>query len=234
MISEVAFARDFPSFWRVVTPTMEGFVRRLNAGLYDRDFEPMKTGIRPNRRAFINEVAFEVFCRVVTADKTERMRAAESIPEAAHFVSTGRMPVGSDYQELLSSEEVEDAKEQVRRLVSWFTLPATKGIRCRLRFPGCGIIDSCQGDVFAGNTLYEIKAGDRTFRSIDIRQLLVYLTLNHVGRSYPIRAVGLVNPRNGVSIEMSATEFCFECSGQDVNGLLGAIAYRISSGDISG
>lgn len=61
MISETAYSRDFASFWRQTTPLMDGFVRRLNRGLYDRDFVPMTSNTLPTRRAFVNELAFSAF-----------------------------------------------------------------------------------------------------------------------------------------------------------------------------
>src|SRR5579864_8207330 len=45
-------------------------------------------------------------------------------------------------------------------------------------FRGCGFVDECTGDLIIGNQLVEVKAGDRSFRATDIRQLLVYCALN--------------------------------------------------------
>ncbi|QEX20572.1 hypothetical protein FRZ61_04890 [Hypericibacter adhaerens] len=238
MISEITFSRDFSSFWRLACPMMDGFIRQLNRGSYDRDFAPMKVETAPNRRAFVNEVAFSAFC-AITSSYLQGLKAvsvedaiAENEPLVRLLASQGERD--GDYEQELSSDEVNDAGEQVRRLGRRLgPIGPSRAITCRPRFPGCGIIDACEGDVLVDGILFEIKAGDRSFRSIDLRQLLVYLALNHAGNGTAIRFVGLINPRVGVSFQMSADEFCFEVSGRSTAQLLDAVVYGIASGDIS-
>jgi hypothetical protein len=68
----------------------------------------------------------------------------------------------------------------------------------RPTFKGCGILDSCEADILCGDTLIEVKAGDRTFRAVDLRQVLAYCALNHVDKQYKIEGIAIVNPRHGV------------------------------------
>ncbi|TRL33057.1 hypothetical protein FM996_11265 [Methylosinus sporium] len=236
MISEVAFARDFSAFWRTVTPTLEGFIRRMNRGLYDRDDVPMQTMTAANRRAYVNEVAFETFCVVsLRGQHAEVAQTAEAtIAAAADTVkrSASSIPSDGDYEDEFNSAEIQDIKEQVRRLTKRLVTPGSHRLY-KPEFRGCGIIDTCRGDALVGNTLFEVKAGDRSFRSIDVRQLLTYLALNFVSGQYGIRFGGLVNPRIGVSFEVEVEELCFEVSGRDASGLLSDISYAISSGEIS-
>lgn len=238
MISEIVFARDFSSFWRITTPTIEGFVRRLNSGLYDRDFGPLRAATAPDRRSFVNEVAFELFCgRVAAAQRGEERQLLDDMLRSAAAVvreAATRMLREGDYDADLSQEECDDVREQVRRLIQRLlsASPLTQFV-LRPQFPDCGTIDTCHGDVLAGEILFEIKAGARAFRSIDVKQLVTYLALNHASRRYAINLVGLVNPRIGISVEMTVSEFCYEVSGRDAAGLLGSIVHGISSGDIS-
>lgn len=238
MISEVTFAHDFSSFWRTTTPNMEGFVRRQNNGAYDRDYEPMNARTASNRRSFVNEIAFEMFCNAINGRQRGKTKRPlnDHLQVAVEMVRTaaGRLTRDGDYDTDLSVDEIEDVREQVTRLMQRLS-PAGSGETIVLNpaFLGCGFIDSCQGDVLVGSTLFEIKAGDRPFRSIDVRQLLTYLALNYTRQSYVIRSVGLVNPRVGISTEIEVGELCFQVSGRDYAGLLGAIIYAISSGEIS-
>lgn len=237
MISEVVFAREFSSFWRVATPTMEGFVRRLNSGLYDRDYGPLRAATAANRRSFVNEVAFELFCIRASVSESGESRPSltESLDLAVAIVRKANvlMSRDGDYVTGLTQFERDDVAEQVHRLSQRLAASSTRSIVVKPAFPGCGIVDTCHGDVLAGDILFEVKAGDRPFRSIDVRQLLTYLALNYMSRRYVIRSVGLVNPRVGVSVEMATGELCYGASGRDVPDLLEAIAYGISSGEIS-
>jgi hypothetical protein len=101
------------------------------------------------------------------------------------------------------------------------------------KFPGCGIIDTCFGDVRCGEALYEIKAGDRNFRSVDIRQLLVYAALGKSAGLAPLRQLGLFNPRTGLSFCMNLDDLCLEVSGISSEELLAELIRVFSSGETS-
>lgn len=235
MISEVAFARDFASFWRSATPTMDGFVRRLNKGVYTRDSLPMYSKTAASRRSFVNEVAFAAFCESVERNRSNQLAVSinDLTKEATKSVA-GIVGNEDDIGNTLSKNEANDAAEQIRRLHQRLSIvEGFSSIECRPIFPGCGIVDKCEGDIAIGGILFEIKAGDRPFRSVDLRQLLTYLTLNYAGGSRSFRAVGLVNPRVGISFEMGVDEFCFEVGGRHPTQLFEFIAYSLSSGDVS-
>ncbi len=238
MITELTFARDFSSFWRVATPTLDGFIHQVNSGLYDRDAAPMKAPTGSNRRAFVNEVAFELYCRVALLPKAPShgndLRNFLDASVAAVRKATNSPLPDSDYHNALRADEQADVLEQVRRLRARLTpASAPQPPTPRPRFPGCGIINTCYGDILAGETLFEIKAGDRSFRSVDVRQILTYLALNYASGTHRILRAGLVNPRVGTSIELGVDDLCYQVSGQDRGGLLGGIAHAISSGGIS-
>jgi hypothetical protein len=108
-----------------------------------------------------------------------------------------------------------------------------RGFEVQPKFPGCGIIDTCFGDVRVGDALYEVKAGERTFRSMDLRQLLIYAALCKSARMQPLHRVGLFNPRVGVSFCAGLDHLCLEVSGTSSEELLTEIVRVISSGDTS-
>jgi hypothetical protein len=237
MISEVALSRDFPSFWREVTPFMDSFVRKLNRGLYERDWQPMNSAINSARRAFVNEVAFSVLCAGLERFKTNSPQPSEleAVEVAEREVRSARaFSRDNDYEGALSEEEVRDAQEQVRRIARCVSrFGDLKLAVCRPKFPGCGIVDNCEGDIILATALFEIKAGDRPFRSVDLRQVLTYATLNHTSQAYQIDQIGIINPRVGISFVCGLDDLCFQSSGRRAPQLLDAIAYGIASGEVS-
>lgn len=238
MISEVRFARDFGSFWRQATPTMDGFVRRLNSGLYERDFEPLNSKTDVTRRAFVNQVAFEVFSELTSIQEDGRSARSsrDLIPAASIRVreSVDQGDQDADYSADMSDIEIQDVVEQVRRLSDRVGIrPRATAIICSPEFVGCGLVDKCKGDILADHVLFEVKAGDRAFRTIDLRQILAYLALNHAKPTHKIAKIGLINPRVGISFEMDVEEFCYEVSGQSPQQLLDRIVFGFMSGDIS-
>ncbi len=230
VISGVTFAREFTSFWRTSTPAMEPFVRQLNRGLYRRDSKPMSAETAANRRAFVNEIAYRVFAKVIPKEPQEP--TAELIASATSEVWETRPRIFRESD--LSSGERLDVQRQVKRLIRRLCRPKLpEPFILNPEFPGCGIVDTCYGDVLAENTLYEIKAGDRGFLSIDIRQLLIYVALNRASGRYRVVSIGLVNPRMGVSFEANIDELSARISGQTSSDLLDLILYAVSSGEVS-
>jgi hypothetical protein len=95
-------------------------------------------------------------------------------------------------------------------------------------FPGSGVVSSCRGDLLAGTTLVEVKAGNRGFRAEDVRQVLVYLALNYVARQHEITHMMLLNPRSGHYSKLSVTSLCLFASGLSENELLESIIFGFS------
>jgi hypothetical protein len=199
----------------------------------------MPTKIKSDRRAFINEIGFTLFYNSVHDKKTgfvhnpspdELTKATEAARDVISRINDDRADCANDPNE----DEVGDATEQYKRLWRELTYRTSiDGVIVRPKFFGCGIIDACYGDAIVGGTLFEVKAGERGFRSIDIRQLLTYAALNHISRGYEIRCVGLINPRTGISFEMNLDDVCFEVSGMGAPDMLSKVVQVISSGDIS-
>ena len=242
MISETAFAAHYTSIWKILAPTSEIFVRKINSHLYERIFPAKTSLVTANRRALINEAAFTLFVHFVSKinksrKPPKRKLTGEEIDEC--FVTARRFIARLDKAGIneiadLDFIEREEALEQTSRLVTFFLdVLGKKPISCYPHFNGCGILDSCNGDIIVGNTLYEVKAGERKFRSLDVRQLLIYAALNSESGENDIQNLGLFNPRIGVSVEVSLNELCFEVSGRAPSDLLADIVQAISSGEMS-
>ncbi|MCK1398713.1 hypothetical protein IVB45_32055 [Bradyrhizobium sp. 4] len=210
---------------------MELYIRRINLELMDRTFVPMAHNTSPSRRSFINEIAFQMFCRSLPGQQLEQVEA-HSIADARRLI------LGLENADVVidpKEDEMDDAREQARRLDFYFLQIVAPGrkLEVKPRFAGCGIIDSCEGDVYCDGQLFEIKAGDRNVRSIDLRQLLVYAALNYSEGGRSIDSIGLFNPRIGTHFSSKLDEVCAEISGHPAAELLAEIVQVVSSGDIS-
>jgi hypothetical protein len=236
VISETKFSHGFSSTWRILAPATDLFVRKLNALLRQREFAPLESSTLPERRAFINEVAFHLFrldslrTQLITTDSGLISTAIQS---ARLTVSRFERLPATNIADPADDERIEIVA-QVSRLRQFFAYTSRDtGIEMEPKFPGCGIIDTCFGDIRCGETLYEIKAGDRNFRSADIRQLLVYAALGKSAGLGPLRQLGLFNPRTGLSFCMNLDDLCLEVSGTPSEELLAELIRVFSSGETS-
>jgi len=204
----------------------------------EREFAPLNSVVAPERRGLVNEAGFELFrirrvawFRNFGKAKLEMM--AEAIKSAKATISRiERM----DSDDILAPSDVEETEISLlaERLQVFFS-QAAKGenLEIQPRFPGCGMIDTCFGDVRFRDALYEVKAGDRNFRSVDVRQLMIYAALCKSARMEPLRRMGLFNPRTGFSFCIGLDDVCLEVSGTSSEELLAEIIRVVSSGDTS-
>ncbi|WP_024896904.1 MULTISPECIES: hypothetical protein [Brucella] len=230
MIDASRFANLHNAFWAENTPTSEHFVRRLNLEHTDRWSPPIEKPKDTIRAAFVAEVAFAKFCIPVGSIASADVEESALVEARRRLIPLTDSPKDLDTPLSLSEEG------QVGRLEGslrgFFKRSSTETI-LRPVFRGCGYVDASEGDIVSGSTLFEVKAVDRSFRSVDIRQLITYCALNHASQQFDLRDIGLFNPRRGVSFEMAIDDVCREISGRSKQDLLGEIVSCLSSGDIS-
>lgn len=234
MTSETSFAEQHTSTWRMLTPTIDIYIRRINLELYERQFPPLQSEVRPDRRGFVNEVAFNIFCeepRTIPLNKWADSSFTKAVAEAKlQIAALGESTIYYSP----TFDEIDDIQQQVYRYRSFFYKLSNGGqLELRPHFRGSGIIDSCDGDIYVSGILLEIKAGQRTFRAVDLKQLLTYAALNISEPARPIHRLGLFNPRMGVSFISTLSDVCYQVSGSTASELLQEIIQVISSGDLS-
>jgi hypothetical protein len=236
LISAVAFARHRTSIWKALAPTTDIFVRRMNAS-YDRFFPPLKSETRPERRGVLNEASFKLFAKFSSERRGNLVPSRDVVLEAIEEVEIanaklhGAASAGRIEPTAMEIEEVQSLHQRLFR----FFLIISEGhaIEFYPKFVGCGFIDTSAGDIYFPGKLFEIKAGDRRFLSVDVRQLLLYAALNKASSARDITHLGLFNPRAGISFLIGIDELCIEISGRPSNELLSEIVRIVSSGDIS-
>jgi hypothetical protein len=234
MITASQFARQYASAWAVLTPMSEEFVRRVNGASCERVYTPVRSKVSRHRRASVNEIAFQLFAK---EGRTGRGLGLYEREEEAHKIFR-ELIENERWARLGNANELNEFEQQeidnlAQRLRFFFLRDTSVRLRFNPIFSGCGIIDDAFGDVIKGNTLYEVKASGRFFRSVDLRQLLIYSALNKEAGSYEFDEIGMYNPRIGIFYQGKLSEVCYEVSGRSAEELLGDIIERAAGSDIS-
>ncbi len=236
MIPLKTFVEGFTSFWRAQVPRSEEFVRRMNLS-YERISPPIAANGPSERRSVVNEMSTRMFQALVKRqidrslpDHSYLTRLEQQCKEKISRLAGGRGQVAHN----LSEGEQSEAHTLALVLYDYF-LADLRRRDCVLDPPlkGCGLIDACEADVFARHTLYEIKAGDRGFRSIELRQLLVYCALNYASGQYAIEKVGVVNPRQGIEFNYPIDDLAIEVAGKTSAQLFQVVIGYLTAGGVS-
>jgi hypothetical protein len=230
MTSEVAFATQHTSLWHVLTPTSERFVRQINLNL-DRYARELSVGDDPSRRGFLNEVAFQ-FARLKY--HTDNATIFDACTSARGRLATLEREVRGAVDDPSENEigTIKAIQESLLNFIRHRSSPALK-VMFEPKFPGCGFLNPCIGDILIGHELYEVKAGDRRFRSTDLRQLITYSALNYAAGICTITKAGCVNPRRGTYFALELDTIAYEMAGKSSSELFSDIIYHVSSGGVS-
>lgn len=217
----------------------ESIVRRVNVG-YRVFGQAINSDANPRRRAYINELGFRIFTASIAQGVVKRPDPAPSDlarleEETAFFISRLR---ARDEFTAPTVPEREEALTLSRQLYRYFLIHGGDGtIDAAPHFAGCGIVNTCVGDLISQPTLYEVKAGARDFRLVDIRQVVTYCALNFASRQYVIDRVVLINPRRGIFAEIDIHADISRASGLSASEvysqLLDFMSQDLSQGDLT-
>jgi hypothetical protein len=186
-------------------------------------------------RAVVNEAAFRAFCSLHSEPKpVKRGDVLTAIDEqlATSIAYIGRFSAAPPIAATDIDDECrKEAGNLVLRLLHFF--PGAIATTLRPVFSGCGLISTCEGDLIEGSCLYEVKAGDRAFRVVDLRQLLTYSALAHAKGDLTFSEIGLFNPRTGVAWRRSLEEVSYALSGLRLSDTLSALVEQFSGASAS-
>jgi len=233
MISERKLVASHTSFWRNLMPMSESFVRRMNVTLV-RISDPRIRKFKGNRNALISELSFRLFSYSVNENISleklrEQKETVTSIATEAHsYIS--RLEGADENANPFENVEIEESFFWGKSLFDFtrFIHPQKKIIASPV-FDGCGIIDSCIGDLLIDGTLYEIKNVERHFRISDIRQVLTYCALNFASKKSHINSIGLINVKSGQYYKTDLNSFALNVSGISANELLENIVQYVTA-----
>jgi hypothetical protein len=217
MMTATQLSRNYPSIWKKTFPFLSRLVRKCN--LQKETFDDgVQSKSDPKRRALINETGFYLYKEMdkkqsVTLDEFSECELEVICSNALNYIKN--LDFNSETLSPLAKPELNEAKEIALNLYDYFfNFEKGKTVHLSPKFNGCGFVSDCYGDVLVGDTLYEIKSGERNFRISDFKQVLVYLTLNYSLHERTISYVGLLNPRLGNYVVVSVHEAIGLASGQ--------------------
>jgi hypothetical protein len=191
MISETTFSRGYSSFWQEYFPWLNNFTQVINRDLTTRVFRPIGKSEDAVFRSINNIVSFTHFKNI---RKKKTYSLTSSFEEAKSVIANFPRNNLSSYEMINMHKEI--IEFQVHKLIVRY------GSNCEVYpvFPGCGILNSCSGDIYKDNTLIEVKAGERGILPSDLKQLISYAALNWLnsGSNYIINKIEVFNPRQGL------------------------------------
>lgn len=213
LITVTELSRGYSSVWKRTFPFISKLVRKSN--LQKETFEDHLTSkLDSSRRAIVNEIGFRIF------EKSHKLGVENLEAEDIEIISVQacKYLAGLERVEHVAMPNKEELEESIliaRRTRQYFSEnePRTELI-ISPEFNGCGMVTPCFGDVLSGDTLYEIKAGEREFRVSDLKQLLVYATLNFSEHDETIKYIALMNPRRGDFVKLGIKESVEIASGK--------------------
>jgi hypothetical protein len=218
MISEKEFAVGFAGFWSeclpFLTPQVVAEFNVIGTALTEGRREWVKplagSGDNSNNDV-VAETAFGLFAASLKEGKdvltlARDMAMIKAIGDSAIERILGLRGYWMAKRRQIDSP-TDEAIELAKRLEDYFSAqPSEQLIVVQPQFKGCGILNSCYGDLHAAKCLYELKMVERNLRSADLRQVLIYCALNYRSQQYNIESVVVLNPRRGIEFRFAVEE----------------------------
>lgn len=231
MISELTFSKKFTSFWNEILPNSKNYVRLINGGLLEPVYEPFDSADRKNNTALVNVLAFSMLRELCNNTKT-----LDKLIHGQYFSSyefevlldkellyLSRFSYSSECSLPLSEKEKKQASQLFMQMYIRY-VANNSSLHIDPKFDGCGFINESYGDLISDKKLIEIKSGERSFKLTDLRQVLIYLVLNHYSKNpFDITSIELFNPRMGIAFTEEVESFCLNISALSTQELFSEI-----------
>lgn len=212
MITAEAFAGR-STMWREITPSLDQYVRWLN-----QNTPRFGLGVRqsPETRPDVAAILGAHWASSPEMSQGELSASASS--------QTSLRPGPSELFEarLLAEEILRYPFMEDGASVSW-----------EHRLAGCGEVEACYVDLLIGSAhIVEIKAVNRAFRGLDIRQLLTYAAISE-SLSSPVGHLGLLNPRLGTYMTWDVGQLALDLGSPSYMEMMAALQMQMSSSLVS-
>ena len=228
MITEKSFVSSHRSFWHSTAPLLSQYVKTQNTQL--NRFSKPYGQTSSDDRGLIGELAFRLFVAGYEIsggigeldDGRIRLCVEQSVQFIKRFRAFSRRP-----GLIITEKGIRESLGLAQCLEQFFSEENT-ALDVWPKFPGCGWLDSVEGDGVGGSTLYEVKCGQSKIRGKDIKQILCYLALNYMSRSYALKEVCIFNPRTGLVFRSDVEGLCQGIAGVTEPFLMGEIVGYLS------
>jgi hypothetical protein len=230
MISERRFAHSYTSFWNQVLPRVDSYLRRVNCAYerYDEEI-PCRISGHQDRHGIVNELGFRLFAESTTCGPIADDRVKVLAENVRQYVERLSDATDGVAKEMVNEQEIKESMAIAGSLSHYFKNTPASELVFSPQFPGCGTLHSVKADILHGTELFEVKAGDRSFRVTDIRQVLVYCCLDFASKRYGVKTVVLLNPRRGTYFRTTVSDLVKECSGTTAVDFLSSVIEFVST-----
>jgi len=227
MISSRRLIESSGNFWRDLTPLLPNYVKHVNMGGYERHDAPIRSETEKARHFLVNELAFTCFSN----DLKPRSEDADIAYEKLQRKWIRRLPSNPWIDLPLTEDEIGDLSSLFSRLSSYSRILNLNGAIFESVTPAVGRLEYVEIDILTSDAICEVKSGERSFRSIDFRQLLVALIA--LGSVRIDNTLLLINPREGIVWKENAKDFVESISLRSISDFFGDSLYQLSEVGLS-
>ena len=235
MISAERFAQISGSYWRSLFPKLENFVRFSN-GAASRYAEPVRFTSDANRHIVLSETAFVLWLWHLAGEEQD--------VDKAFVEASSRLSVvwdQADFSSTLEESERADVDAIRGNMLAVEGFIGLRNIVGEPELPGCGVISGGSPDFFGTlpsrardlAVVGEFKTVDRSFRSVDYRQLVVYLVLHWAATRELLDVLWLANPLRGTLVPIDVDSFFWLTRSQGADEAVAEIANEWASPGVS-
>jgi hypothetical protein len=233
MISERDFSLHFSSFWRSALPNMEAVVRSINLS-YDRIDDDITATSNSAERDMVSESGYQLFCFVLN-DRiaSPREYLAPSAKRAERFIHGTNSLSDAEIESFVARNSAEIIILANRIIKFCRSRSKDSRFSAPVAMTGHSLVGDCNADLLVENDLVEIKYVDRNFRSIDLRQCLIYTSLNYLKIGASFDNIVLFNPLRGIYVELTYEEVIRGAGGISLIDFIHDFSFAASSGQVS-
>jgi len=224
MISEKSIASEFKGFWDESLPLLiPSFVRVFNeANLNDLTEYPLNEikripiGEQVKKHDLVAEFAFQL--AKLAHEKSlwiDQLKFDKNNIDTAYLnsVSFLKKYVTDDGSVVLNEEEIKESLMLAEQYDYFIDRHNSSNIEFSPKVSGAGFLGLCKADLSNDETLYEVKTVSRNIAGKDIKQLLIYLALQHPTGNRRWEYAGFYNPRKAQYYRFSIDHLIYRTSG---------------------
>ena len=224
MITEKVIAKEFNGLWEETLPLLTpSFVRLFNEAnseiltdLPSSKFMQIPISSAIEKHDLVAELSFQIAklskdnAISIDAIKSNSMFFEEAFYNSIQFLK--KYSNLKSYQ-ALNVGEITESYELANQYVHFFSYIKANVIEFSPKIAGSGFLGVCEADLSVDDTLYEIKTVSRNFAGKDIKQLIIYLALQHSTGSRRWLHAGFFNPRKSLHYKFSVDHLIYRTSG---------------------
>lgn len=224
MISEKEIAKHFNGLWNDALPLLTPqFVGLFNAANSDdlteypqSKFKKIPIGHNIEKHDLVAELSFQV--AKLSADRGTPIGSITAMSEEfqqaySNAISFLRKYASEDGRVVLNHDEISEAIALAQQYDHFFMYIKAGSIEFSPRIAGTGYLGECTADLSVDDTLYEIKTVARNIGGRDIKQLILYLALQHATGTRRWLHAGFFNPRKSIHYKFSVDHLIYRTSG---------------------